>query len=70
MRLRKLQTNIWDFIPAGTTMVTLGNLSPGLDYVISVITQLDDGGRSPPAVVYITPPPIMTSNQGNSIIVK
>ena len=50
---------------ANSTMVTIGNLSPGLEYMISVFTKLHTGGRSPTSVLYISSPSLITGNQGN-----
>ena len=52
-------------------MVTIGNLSPGLEYVISVITKLDTSGqRSPTSVLYTASPSLITGNQGNSAMYR
>ena len=52
-------------------MVTIGNLSPGLEYVISVITKLDTSGqRSPTSVLCTASPSLITGNQGNSAMYR
>ena len=66
MSLRNSQIQLWDFVHVDTTMVTLGNLSPGLEYSTSLVTILATGDRSASLVIHINTSSAITGHQGNN----
>jgi len=47
-------------------MVTLGSLSPGLEYSTSLVTILATGDRSASLVIHVNTSSVITGHQGNN----